>query len=252
MDQKEAAMARLGCVRQSSASGQTYRQLIDALRRGVFSAGSRLPAERVLAATYGVSRVTLRNALNRLADEGLLESVLGSGWFVRPRVVGEPPSVLQTFTEMARARGLHPTAHVVTQLVRPATLSEADQLGTAPAADVLEIVRLRGMDATVICLDSSVLPLGIAAELQDADLEDASLYEQLEARCGVRIDRSSYTVRADVADPQLASQLGVEVGWPVLVGEETGYDETGRPVLLGLTRYRGDSYRFQADLFRPR
>jgi GntR family transcriptional regulator len=236
----------------TSASGQTYAQLTDALRRGVFSPGSRLPAERVLASQFGVSRVTLRNALNRLADEGLLESVLGSGWFVRPQVVGEPPSVLQTFTEMARARGLRPTSHVVTQRVRPATLVEADQLGTAPAAEVLDIVRLRGMDGTVICLDSSVLPLAIAEGLREIDLENTSLYEQLETRCGVRIDRSSYSVHADVADRRLASQLGVEAGWPVLVGEETGYDQNGRAVLLGLTQYRGDSYRFQADLFRPR
>lgn len=239
-------------VRDTGASGVTYRQLAEALRRGVFAAGSRLPAERALAAQFGVSRVTLRNALNRLADEGLLESVLGSGWFVRPQVVGEPPSVLQTFSEMARARGLRPTSRVVTQRVRPATLAEADQLGTAPAAEVLEIVRLRGMDGTVICLDTTVLPLSVAGELRDAELSDASLYEQLEVRCGVRIDRSAYTVHADVADRQLAGQLGVETGWPVLVGDETGYDETGRPVLIGLTRYRGDSYRFHADLFRSR
>jgi GntR family transcriptional regulator len=239
-------------VRDANASGQTYRQLAEALRRGVFAPGSRLPAERSLATQFGVSRVTLRNALNRLADEGQLESVLGSGWFVRPQVVGEPPSVLQTFSEMARARGLRPTSHVVTQRVRAATLVEADQLRTAPAAEVLEIVRLRGMDGTVICLDSSVLPVSLAAGLVDADLEDESLYEQLEARCGIRIDRSSYSLQADVADRRLAGQLGVEVGWPVLVGHETGYDESGRPVLLGLSQYRGDSYRFHADLFRPR
>lgn len=239
-------------MRETSASEQTYRQLTDALRHGVFSSGSRLPPERGLASQFGVSRVTLRKALNRLAAEGLLESVLGSGWFVRPQVVGEPPSVLQTFSEMARARGMRPTARVVTQQVRPATPAETDQLNAAPGAEVLEIVRLRGMDATVICLDSSVLPLSIAAGLRQVDLADESLYEQLEVRCGVRIDRSSYSVHADVADADLAGLLGVEVGRPVLVGEETGYDETGHPLLIGISRYRGDSYRFQADLFRPR
>src|ERR1700712_651137 len=125
-------------MQQTGASGQTYRQLADALRHGVFAPGARLPAERTLAAQFGVSRMTLRNALHRLADEGVLESVLGSGWFVAPQGVGEPPSVLQTFTEMATARGLRPTSHVVTQRVRPASLVEADQLRTAPAAGVLE------------------------------------------------------------------------------------------------------------------
>ncbi len=242
----------LGRVRESTATVQTYRQLTEALRRGAFGPGLRLPAERTLAVEYGVSRVTLRNALQRLADEGQLESVVGSGWFVTPRVVGEPPSVLQTFTEMAEARGLRPTSRIITQHTRATTLAEADRLRTAPAAQVLEIVRLRGMDDTVICLDSTVLPLPLVADLVDADLNDRSLYEQLQTRCGIRIDRSSYAVQAEAADRSLAAHLGVDVGWPVLVGHEVGYDDTGRPVLVGLTRYRGDAYRFQADLFRPR
>lgn len=238
-------------MRDTGASGQTYRQLADALRHGVFEPGARLPPERSLATQFGVSRMTLRNALNRLADEGVLESVLGSGWFVTPHVVGEPPSVLQTFTEMALARGLRPTSHIVAQKVRPATLVEAEQLRTAPAASVLDLVRLRGMDDTVICLDAAVLPLSVASGLAGVDLEDRSLYAELQERCGVRIERSSYSVRAEVADRHLAGQLGVEVGWPILVGHEVGYVASGKPVLLGLTQYRGDAYRFQADLFRP-
>lgn len=238
-------------VRASIASEQTYRQLADALQRGVYGPGDRLPAERTLAARYGISRETLRNALNRLADEHLVESVIGSGWFVAPEVVGEPPSVLQTFTEMAHARGLRPTAHVLRRRVRTVTLPEADQLRIPPGSEVLELVRLRGMERTTICLDEAVLPLDVVAALRDADLEDCSLYEELEARCGVRIQRSAYSVRAEVADARLAGQLGVSVGWPVLVGEEVGYTDAGRPVLVGATRYRGDAYRFQADLFRP-
>ncbi len=239
-------------MQETGASGQTYRSLAHAVRHGVFEAGSRLPAERTLAAQFGVSRATLRNALQRLSEEGLLESVLGSGWYVAPHVVGEPPSVLQTFSEMARARGLRATAHVIGFETRPATLDEAEQLRIAPAADVLEIVRVRGMDETVIALDAAVLPLGVAGGLVGVDLEDQSLYARLEACCGVRIERSAYAVRAEVADRRLAGLLGVTVGWPVLVGQEVGYVDSGRPVLLGLTHYRGDSYRFQADLFRAR
>ena len=238
-------------MRERGASGQTYRQLADALRHGVFEPGSKLPAERTLASRYAVSRVTVRNALTRLAEEGALESVLGSGWFVTPQVVSEPPSVLQSFSQMAHARGLRPTARVVTQVVRPATLSEADQLHVAPAAQVLELVRLRGMDETLICLDMAVLPTSLALGLVDADLEDRSLYSELEGRCGVRVERSAYSVHAEVADRALAAQLQIEVGWPVLVGQEVGYAASGQPLLLGHSRYRGDAYRFQADLFRP-
>lgn len=234
----------------TGASEQTYRRLTDSVRHGVFGPGTRLPAERSLAAQFGVSRITLRNALNRLAEEGVLKSVLGSGWFVVPQVLGEPPSVLQTFTEMAAARGLRATSHVLSQQVRSASLSEADQLLTAPAAQVLELTRLRGMDATIICLDAAVLPLSVARALVGVNLEDRSLYAELEHRCEVRIERSAFSVRAEIADRQLAVQLGVQPGWPVLVGNEVGYTSSGKPVLLGQTHYRGDAYRFQADLFR--
>jgi GntR family transcriptional regulator len=238
-------------VQETGASGQTYRQLADALRRGVFAAGSRLPGERSLADQFQVSRMTLRKALQRLAEEGVLESVLGSGWFVSPQVVGEPPSVLQTFTEMAAARGLRATSHVLAQHVRPASTEEAGRLRITVGSDVLELARLRGMDGFPICVDTAVLPVDVAGSLLEVDLEDRSLYAELEARCGVRIERSSFTVRAEVADRQLAAQLGVEPGWPLLVGQEVGYAAGGRPVLAGQTSYRGDAYRFQADLFRP-
>lgn len=238
-------------MREASASDQTYLKLRTELRHGVFGSGARLPSERALAAQFGVSRVTVRNGLSRLAEEGFVESIGGSGWFSTPQVVGEPPSGLQSFTEMARSRGLRPTSKILGQLVRPAKMSEADQLGIAPAANVLEIKRLRGMDETVICLDSTILPLSIAGGLEHVDLRDQSIYEQLQSCCNLRVARSSYSVRAEVADSGLADLLEIEVGWPILVGEEVGFVENAKPVLLGLTRYRGDSYRFQADLFRP-
>lgn len=152
---------------------------------------------------------------------------------------------------MARSRGLRPTAQILSQKVRAATIQEADQLRVAPGAEVLELIRLRGMERTAICLDTTVLPLDLARPLVDADLADGSLYEALQELCSVHVHRSAYSVSAEVADTEFAEQLGVEVGWPVLVGQEVGYDEAGHPVLVGITRYRGDSYRFHADLYRP-
>ncbi|MEU7834071.1 GntR family transcriptional regulator [Nonomuraea sp. NPDC052129] len=234
-----------------SAVMETYRRLGDALRRGVFAAGSRLPGERDLAESLGVSRSTLRHALARLADEGKLERSAQRGWFVARNVVGEPPSTLQSFSEMARARGLTATAEILLRSERPASFEEAEQLGIAPAARVLELRRLRSLDGVPVCLDSSVVVLSQAAALADVDLTDRSLYETLERECGIRIARSSYTVRADAADAEIARLLQVDRGAPVLVGEEVTYADDGTPILAGRMIYRSDAYRFQADLFRP-
>ncbi|WP_076259140.1 GntR family transcriptional regulator [Intrasporangium flavum] len=234
----------------SRAPDQAYEQLRHDLTVGRFAAGARLPGERDLAAELGVSRATLRQALSRLEADGALQRSAQRGWFVPRQVVGEPPSTLQSFTEMARARGLTPTAKVLRQQVRAATLEEAGKLHIAPASPVIEIDRLRGMDGTPVCFDVVVLPEQRAAALATADLTDASLYEQLRERCGVTIHRSAYTLMADVADADTAALLGTRVGAAVLVGDEVAYTSAGTPVLVGRNTYRGDAYRFEADLFR--
>ncbi|GAA2757326.1 GntR family transcriptional regulator [Actinopolymorpha rutila] len=234
-----------------SAAALAYAQLADALRRGVYPEGARLPGERDLAAQVGVSRMTLRQALARLAGEGQLERSAQRGWFVARRMVGEPPSVLQSFTEMAGARGLRPTSRVLSSESRPATPEEAQRLGVAESSKVLEIRRLRGLDDVPVCLDTTVLAGDRAGALADADLTDRSLYEALRTLCGVVVARSSYTVQAHAVEPVPARLLDLPVGAPVLVGSEVTYDADDLPVLCGTTLYRGDAYRFQADLYRP-
>jgi GntR family transcriptional regulator len=239
-------------VSTETVSDTVYRRLGEAIRRGIYAPGTRLPGERDLAEQLGVSRVTLRVALERLETEQALSRSAQRGWFVPRPTVGEPPSTLQSFTEMARLRGLHATATVLEQSVRSATFEEATRLAIAPGAGVLTIVRLRGMDGTPVCVDSNVLPLALAAPLVDADLTDQSLYENLEVRCGVSIDRSAYTVQAEAATAEMAPLLQIPQGSPVLIGREVAYTFEGHPVLLGLNTYRGDAYRFEADLYRTR
>lgn len=235
----------------SAAVGQVYEWVADAIRRGVYPPGSRLPGERELAAMLEVSRTTLRQALSELADAGRLRRSAQRGWFVPRPVVGEPPSVLQSFTEMARARGLRPTSHILERKVRPATFDEAERLRVPPSASVLVIRRLRGMDDVPICLDSTVLVGSRVHELDELDLEDRSLYALLAEHCGIAVARSSYAVHARAATPDEARLLDIETGAPVLAGDEITYDSKEIPILSSTTAYRGDAYRFHADLYRP-
>ncbi|SDL38438.1 GntR family transcriptional regulator [Microbacterium azadirachtae] len=233
-----------------AAARHAYEQLIGELETGLFPPGTRLPGERELSARFHVSRATLRVALSALETEGRLQRSAQRGWFVPAQVIGEPPSTLQSFTEMARARGLQPTAQVLAQNVRPATLDESERLRVAPTAPVIQIDRLRSMDGMPVCFDVVVVPMQRAEVLATADLTDASLYEALQQLCGLTVHRSAYTVMASVADPALAKMLGTSVGSPILIGEETAYASDGTPILVGVNRYRGDAYRFEADLYR--
>src|SRR6201996_5526089 len=232
------------------AVAEAYRKLSDLLRRSSFPPGSRLPGERELATRVGVSRSTLRKTLDLLEDRGVLDRSPKRGWFVPPNVVGEPPSTLQSFSEMARARGLVPGATVLSAQERPATFDEAGLLRVAPAAGVFELSRLRTLDGVPVCVDVSVVVLAKVPRLASADMTNRSLYETIEELSDVKIERSSYTLRADACGLALADLLRIPAGAPILIGEEITYLTDGSPILAGTMSYRADAYRFQADLFR--
>ena len=232
------------------ASALAYRSVLASVERGLYPAGRRLPSERRLSEQLGVSRVSVRVALQQLAAEGVVQNSAQRGWFARSDPLVEPPSTLQSFTEMAHARGLRPTAKILAVEQRSADLDESERLRIAPASPVLQIDRVRGMNDTAVCVDTAVLALPMAAPLLELDLEDQSLYELLRDRCGITVHRSAYAIRARAASARVAGLLGVPVGSPLLVGRETTYTADGRPVNLGCAQYRGDAYEFQADLFR--
>ncbi|WTW95686.1 GntR family transcriptional regulator [Streptomycetaceae bacterium NBC_01309] len=211
--------------------------------------GSQLPGERALAKQIGVSRSSLRQALARLEAEGRVHASAQRGWFVRSDMVSEPPSLLKSFSEVARERGLTATARVLSREVRAATYEEAQRLRTAPTSPVLELVRVRGLDDVPVCVDTTVILGTHAGALPSEDLTDKSLFGLLEDG-GVRVTRSAYTAHAEAADHRIAELLRISAGSPVLVCDEITHDQNDAPVLIGRAVYRGDAYRFEATLLR--
>jgi len=227
-----------------------YRIMLDAVRAGAFPVDAQLPGERSLAEQLGVSRATVRQVLSALADAGIVYPSANRGWFVAARSLSEGPNLLRSFTDLAAERGLVATSRVLKQEVRSATLDEAEKLGIAPAAEVVEIERLRGMDGVPLCVQSSCLPLACFPGLDQIDLADKSLHAVLAAKYDVTIIRCDYEVQAQAAPEWLAELLGVLPGFPLLFGYETTYDASEQAVETGRSMFRGDAYRFRASLFR--
>jgi DNA-binding GntR family transcriptional regulator len=229
---------------------QAVREELEAeIARGRRALGSRLPPERALAEHFGVSRVTLRRALDELARAGVIARS-DAGWVVASPAIGEPPNALMSFSEMAASRGLTPGAQVLERRTRPATIDEAEALGLAPGAPLFELERLRSLDGVPILIDRTRIPLSLAPGLDAMDLEGRSLYEVLEERFAMRPTRARFAVEAVAADARRAELLGLEPGQPLLCCQQQSEDEAGRQIELCEMVYRGDRYRFRATLQR--
>ncbi|MGA0092202.1 MAG: GntR family transcriptional regulator, partial [Candidatus Nanopelagicales bacterium] len=172
------------------------------------------------------------------------------GWFVARAYISEGPNVLMGFSEGAAARGLTAGSRTVSQILRPCTFEVADVLGVPAASDVVELERVRTLDALPVAVQTLSLPAKLVPGLESESLDDSSLYRLLGERYGLVPSRCDYTLQADSASEHVATLLEVEVGSPVLVGHEVTVDTQDRVMAAGRMIYRGDAYRFTATLFR--
>ena len=228
---------------------QVYSIIAEAIESGRLKPGDRLPTERSFCERFGVSRATVRRALRRLVEEGLVEATVGRGSFVSGAPLGEPPNALMSFTELAAARGLTPSAHVTREEIRPAILEEAAVFGIDVTGLVFELERVRMLDGDPVAVDRTRIPLGLAPTLRELDFSDASIYATLES-AGAGPVHGDVVVSSSAADRERADALGVEVGAPLLVCTTMSYDESGRLVEISEIAYRADRYQFRATLRR--
>lgn len=207
-----------------------------------------IPSERDLMAEYGVSRMTVREAIGQLVSEGRLYRVRGKGTFVAPPRV-DSMLELHSFTEDMRRRGHEPATIVLrsVELNPPDSVRRALRLTAGETAYRIE--RLRIADGIPMALEDGWYAARELPHLLDRDLS-GSLYALLAREYGVVIDAAGQVVRSAIAEAQAARVLGVAVGAPLLVLERTS-TASGRPVEQITSWYRGDRYQVHIDLGRP-
>ena len=229
-----------------------YRQIEVALRARVptMHPGERLPSDSDLCREFGVSRMTARNAMQRLAEDGLVQRIPGRGTFV-----AEPPSHrhadrLMAFSHEMTRQGRTPGSRLLAREIRQATDAEASALEIDPSDPVVLVRRLRLADGRPMAVETAVLVRGTADVVMSADLEAGSLHEAL-ARAGLQLRRGKATIRAEAATPEDAHILVMAAGEPLLVERRVIADAKGRPVEATESRYPGDRYaldvRFDVD-----
>lgn len=219
------------------------------VREGVLPAGSRLPAERELCTQLGISRVTLRRALQHLVERGVMRSSHGRGWYVAARSDREWPNSLESFTETARRKGLVPTSRVLRAEIKQASLDEADEFGVAAGADLFLLERVRMLDGVPIAVDSSRVAANLVPRLSSVDFTRASLLEEL-AAAGAEPVVAESTIEARGCAEDLAEPLELKPGDPVLIMTQSMMDAADRVVLVSAITYRGDRYRLRTSFVR--
>lgn len=235
---------------EPSKTRRLYLLLRERIQSGAVAAGARLPSEPDLAASHGVSRVTVRRALDGLERDGLIRRQPGAGTFVlgadgRKTVVADLSNMLAHLVEMGRATRVKLLAFGYE--VPPAAVAEALKL--APGERAQRSVRIRFIDDAAFSYLVTHVPERIGVTYSEADLASTPLLALLE-RSGVVTERASQTIAATLAGPDVAEALGVEVGSPLLAITRTVFDRTGKGVEHLAALYRPDRYAFQMELMR--
>lgn len=220
-----------------------YRRIELALRERVAAMrpGERLPSDADLCREFGVSRMTARQAMQRLAEDGLIERVPGRGSFAAERPTHRHADRLLAFSDEMRRLGRRPSSRLLERVVRRATADEATALRVHPGDEVVVVRRLRLGDGEPVAIETATLAGATAGAVLGADLETGSLHEALRA-AGVTLRRGHATITAEPAGRDDATLLGVAPGEPLLVERRVIVDGRGRPVETTESRYPGDRY----------
>jgi GntR family transcriptional regulator len=222
---------------------QLQRALREAIESGVIAPEDALPPERDLAEMLGVSRITVRKAIDELAEEGLLVRKQGSGTFVSNRVE-KNFAKLTSFSEDMRARGRDPRSVWLTKAEGTVTPEESLTLRSSPGTPVFRFHRIRYADDAPMAIEYATV---LANCLPSLDAVDNSLYEALE-KTGNRPVRALQRLRAVLFTAEQAKLLKAQERDAGLLVARVGYLKDGRAVEFSQSYYRGDIYDFVAEL----
>ncbi len=222
---------------------QLQKKLRSAIENGLLSPEDPLPAERDMAEAFGVSRITIRKALEELVREGLLTRRQGSGTFVANRVE-KNFSHLTSFSEDMRSRGLTPSSKWLEKVESVVTPEEVMSYGLSPGMKIYRLSRLRFADGEPMSVEYTIIPAHCIPDIENID---SSLYEAL-SKEGLRPARALQRLRAVLLSKEQADLLKAAVNDPGLLVERRGFTKDGRIIEIAQSFYRGDTYDFVAEL----
>ncbi len=212
--------------------------------------GDQLPTEDSLIARFGVSRITVRRAVQNLVSRGLVEIRRGKGTFVAAPKIAHELTELSGFVEDMHALGRKPTARVIAKEIVAADAAVAKHLALTKGERVVRIRRVRIADGIPLSFDETYLPLEIGKKVISDNLKVEPIFSLLERKYRVPLIEAEYKLDAVAAESEVAAALKVKERSPIFRIERTSYSTGGRPVDYEKLHYRGDLVQFVTRLVR--
>lgn len=232
-----------------------YYQLIELIQekieKGQLKPGDSIPSEREYAEKYQISRMTVRQALTHLVNNGYLHRLQGKGTFVSEQKIQQPLQGLTSFTEDMTARGMKPDSHIIQFEIIPATPQIASQLAINEYAPIYEIKRVRLADDVPMALETTYISANLVKGLTE-EIVNQSIYAYMENKLNLEIDNGSQMIEASIANQMEAQFLNIQAGAPILLIQRNTFLQDGTPVELVKSSYRADRYKFMIQMKREK
>ncbi|GHU39733.1 GntR family transcriptional regulator [Bacilli bacterium] len=217
------------------------------IETGVFEVGQRLPSERVMAEQFGVSRMTLRQAVTSLVEEGILTRYVGSGTYVASDRVREKMRGTTSFTEIIQNLGKTPSSKVLSYQKTKANEVECDKLQLKKGSQIIRMERIRYADDLPICYEVASIPYRLIEDFAKNDIAN-HFYDTL-AHAGKKIGRSEQIISAKIVKKEIANFLSIKPNSAILALTQVSYfansDET--PFEYVLSQYVGERFEFYLE-----
>jgi GntR family transcriptional regulator, N-acetylglucosamine utilization regulator len=224
--------------------------LRERIRSGEWKPGELIPSERELSEKYGISRMTARQAITDLVNEGIFYREQGKGTFVSQRKITQQLIHLTGFTEDIRARGQRPGTKVLSAMMHPADEESAEKLRINQGTPIFRLQRLRLADDEPLAIELSQISFKGCEKLLEEDLEHNSLYRLLEAKYGISLMEADQELEAGLTGSEEAQLLKISIARPVLFTRRVTYTDRNQPIEYAKAVYCGNKYTFYTHMKR--
>jgi GntR family transcriptional regulator len=225
---------------------QLKKILLKQIQEGEFPLGSMIPSERDLSQTYGISRMTVRQALSQLVSDGLLYREKGRGTFVSP-VKLEQKNIM-SFSNTVRAKGLMPSARVLYFEKEEATEELCERMGLSNGEKVYHLKRLRLADDMPVAVEEDFIPERYCPGLEHWDLK-SSLHRMIKNEYGHNVRYVDHVIEATKPNRDEKEMLQITVATPILKLVCEYYTEDDRKIIFEKSIYRSDEYKYNLRVF---